>query len=356
MARWNRGGRYYGRNRYGYGRRTYYFRRNSTRSKSWGNMKAAKQQADQSTFTINIPSTLGCFLHPDQLGANGQVITKGVYAMNIYDQLRKSDFFNSYASMYDEFKIDRVKVKLLPTEFTYTASSGTAGGYRNITVYTAWDRTGLNKDQVALYTRSVTKESTVIGTADDIDGLYVTVGKDITTYSSAESRVINPGTNTSIVRWLNPKTMQEKSQWIGTGQLEQWYTNYITTSTTGDTNPTTTLEGRYIGIPTGFEPEKTSVAPQVTFDGDIAIGATNVRGEDAVTVAADVQFSTYFNKISAMNSDNPCFLVENSGIRFKPTLLVGVYPESPVNVCKFNVETEVVCTFRGLRKAAVVAA
>lgn len=350
MARWYRGGRYYGRNR-GYGRRTYYFRRNSTRGKSWGNMKAAKQQADQSTFTINIPSTLGCFLHGDVLGANGRIITKGVYAMNIYDQLRKSDFFNSYASMYDEFKIDRVKVKLLPTEFTYTATSGTAGGYKNITVYTAWDRTGLNKDQVVLYTRNVTKESNVIGTSDagNIDGLYVTIGKDITTYSSAESRVINPGTNTSIVRWLNPKTMQEKSQWIGTGQLEQWYTEYVVNS--GET-----LEGRYIGIPTGFEPQATSVAPQVTFDGDIDVGATNVRTDDAITGPADVQFSTYFNKISAMNSDNPCFLVENGGIRFKPTLLVGIYPESASNICKFNVETEVVCTFRGLRRAAVVAA
>ena len=39
-----------------------------------------------------------------------------------------------------------------------------------------------------------------------IDGLYI-VGEDITTYSSAESRQISVGTNTTISRWLRPKTM-----------------------------------------------------------------------------------------------------------------------------------------------------
>lgn len=347
-------GRYYRRRGYyrnnNYGRRSYYWRRgSSTRSKSWGNMKAAKQQADQSTFTINIPSTLGAFLKSDSLGGD-VTFEHGVYAMNIYDQLRKSDFFNSYASMYDEFKIDRVKVKLLPTEFTYTATSGAK--YSNVTVYTAWDRTGLNKDQVLLYTKNVLSTSEKIGNKTDdanIDGLYVTIGKDITTYSSAESRVVNPGTNTSIVRWLNPKTMQEKSQWIGTSQLTKWYDEY-------QVNDGDTLIGRYIGIPTGYKPNASTVQQQVSYDGDIEIGAINQRSGDAIAQVSDVPFLVSLTKLSAMNSENPCFLVEDAGIRFKPTLLVGTYPESAVNVCKFNVETEVVCTFRGLRKASVVAA
>lgn len=348
-------GRYYRRRGYwrnsGYGRRTFYYRRSNNRSKSWGNMKAAKQQADQSTFTINIPSTLGAFLHNDTLGG-AITFQKGVYAMNIYDQLRKSDFFNSYASMYDEFKIDRVKVKLLPTDFTYTAETG-GGRYANITVYTAWDRTGLNKDQVLLYTKNVTKDTTLIGNKTDnanVDGLYVTIGKDITTYSSSESRVVNPGTNTSIVRWLNPKTMQEKSQWIGTSQLESWYDEYIVSDGAG------ALQGRYIGIPTGYSTPPESLPDKVTYDGDIEIGVIQQR-DDAITTAQNVPpFTVNLAKLSAMNSQNPCYLVEDSAIRFKPTLLVGTYPDSAVNVCRFNVETEVVCTFRGLRKAAVVAA
>ena len=360
MARWYRSGRYYGRNR-GYYRRTYYNRSN-TRTKSWGNMKAAKQQADQSTFTINIPSTCAAFLHSDYLsaagGGEGYVIEKGVYAMNIYDQLRKSDFFKSYANMYDEFKIDRIKVKLLPTSFTYTANSN-GGRYSNITVYTAWDRTGLSKDQVKLFTKNVTATTPLIGTKTEgnIDGLYVTVGKDITTYSSAESRVVNPGTNTSIVRWLNPKTIQEKGQWISTSQLKSWYSEYQAIEDT-------TLLGRYIGIPTGIpydESTGTYVAPGtiskgVTYDGDIEIDTQNTRTADAITQIDQVESSVMFNKLGSVNSENPCYLVEDSAIKFKPTLLVGIYPESNTNICQFNVETEVVCTFRGLRKATVVAA
>ena len=348
-------GRYYRRRGYyrnnNYGRRTYYWRRSTTRNKSWGNMKAAKQQADQSTFTINIPSTLGAFLKGDTLGGN-VTFEHGIYAMNIYDQLRKSDFFNSYASMYDEFKIDRIKVKLLPTEFTYTANSGQK--YSNVTIYTAWDRTGLNKDQVLLYTKNVLKNTPKIGTKDvgNVDGLYVTIGKDITTYSSAESRVVNPGTNTSIVRWLNPKTMQEKSQWIGTSQLQKWYDEYEIS----DGGSPDTLTGRYIGIPTGYKAVATTINDQVAYDGDIEVGAINVRTDDANTEPSDVSFDVALSKLSAMNSENPCYLVEDGGIRFKPTLLVGTYPASNSNVCKFNVETEVVCTFRGLRKASVVAA
>ena len=74
---------------------------------------------------------------------------------------------------------------------------------------------------------------------------------------------------------------------------------------------------------------------------------------------------------SPLNSDNPCSLFEDNGIRFKPTLLVGIYPNDnntinigdttnpnyiPANRIHFNVEGEVVCTFRGLRKSKVVAA
>ena len=343
MARWYRSGRYYGRNR-SYGRRNYYYKRSSIRSKSWGNMKAAKQQADQSTFTINIPSTLDAANYPtaNPLDPN-TTINYGVYPLSIFEQLRKSEFYQSYASMYDEFKIDRIKVKLLPTEFIYTASTGQNQKYRNVTVYTAWDRTGLSKDQLILIAANLTESSEKIGNysgngtnvTDDGDGLYCIVGNDITTYSSSESRVINPGTNTSIVRWLNPKTIDEKGQWVSTGLLKKWYDGYAA--------------GHFYGLPTG----KVNASRLLTNDGDIEIGEQVIPtdGTDATIQRA------VLNRLSSANKDNPCYLLEDTGFKFKPTLLVGIYPESTAtNICKFNVETEVVCTFRGLRKANVVAA
>lgn len=346
MARWNRSGRYYGRNRYNqyYGRTRNYYR--SNRNKSWGNMKAAKQQADQSTFTINIPSTLEAANYPSASPFDGtKTLNYGVYPLSIFEQLRKSEFYQSYASMYDEFKIDRIKVKLLPTEFTYTASTGQNQKYKNVTVYTAWDRTGLSKDQLILLATHLTESTEKIGSytengstiTDDGDGLYCIVGNDITTYSSSESRVINPGTNTTIVRWLNPKTMDEKGQWVSTGLLRKWYDGYG--------------GGHFYGLPTG----KVDANKLLTSWGDVEIADTVIptdgSGSDPTVQRA------VLNHLSSANKDNPCYLLEDTGFKFKPTLLIGIYPESNANnVCKFNVETEVVCTFRGLRKANVVAA
>ena len=61
-----------------------------------------------------------------------------------------------------------------------------------------------------------------------------------------------------------------------------------------------------------------------------------------------------------MTTGNPCYLEEDTQVKFKPTLLVGVYPptenaDTVSNLVRFNVEIECVCTFRGLRKAKIVA-
>lgn len=358
MARWYRSGRYYGKRRY---YRRYGYGSSKTSRKSWGNMKAAKQQADQSTFTVNIPTTISAFSQNQTL--NGKERSLGVYAMNIFDQLRKSEFFSNYANMYDEFKIDRVKVKLLPTNWASAANTN-GNYYKNLTVYTAWDRSGLTDQQYELFVGTdygnlnipgISANTWVIGTPTghdtgsgiDYGGLYVTIGSDLTTYSSAESRVINPNTNTTITRWINPKTMQEKSQWLSTGLLKPWYLEYDG------------VKGRYIKIP---------VTDIAGIRNDEEIAATEqvaITGDGTVTGLKGILKSS----ISALSSDNPCSLTEDQGIRFKPTLLVGIYPNDqntaqvgpnndqiPINTVSFNVETEVVCSFRGLRKASVVAA
>lgn len=361
---WYRGGRYYGRNR-GY-------RRSNSSRKAWGNMRAAKQQADQSTVTINIPSNISAFSSSRTIIDGKAPESLGCFALSIFNELRKSEFFNNYGNMYDEFKIDRIRVKLLPTSWSNVQGQNQ---YRNLTVYTAWDRSGLNETQYEIVSGRDYRTSNnipgefdgqnvwVIGSANgteynveiggetvsrtDYGGLYVTVGKDITTYSSAESRVVNINSNTSIVRWLNPKTMQEKGQWISTASLKPWYLSYDR------------VRGRYYDLP-------------VT---DIK----QLRVEDqyeAVQTVSDLGFgSNQISRaaISGLSSDNPCSLLEDNGIRFKPILLVSVYPEDnntvewenpsteeqivvPANLMQFNIETEVVVSFRGLRKSKVVAA
>lgn len=334
MARWYRSGRYYGRRRGYYGRRSYTWKSNTSR-RSYGNIKAAKQQADNATFTINIPSKMdGVYCQKQNIA--GEEATYGVYALNIYDLMRKSEFYRMYANMYDEFKIDNIKVKLLPTSWTRTA--GATLTYSNLTVYTAWDRSGLNDSQMKLICNGTfddtnisesdtRKKYSIIGKNGDQDGLYVTIGEDITTYSSAESRQVNPNTQSSIVRWLRPKTITEKSQWLSTSNLKSWYDDYS--------------DGGFHGIPTYINGDLP----------DPSLG-TNLTDAGKPTFA-------FLQRNSPAIANNPCFLKEDPAISFKPTLLVGLYPGDDAgaaipNIINFNVETEVVCTFRGLRKANVV--
>lgn len=325
--RWNRSGRYYGRN-YGY-------RRSGYRGK--GQYKSAKQQADNASVVLNIPTQISCFNKRVNLGTeqNPDMIEAGIYAMNIYDLMRKSEFYQSYSRMYDEFKIDNVKIKLIPVAFDVTAGTNNTR-YQALTVYTAWDRTGLSQEQVKLVADNVAGNPDKIGSyaQGDRDGLYTTIGSNITTYSSSESRQVQPGASTTITRWLAPKTMNEKSSWLSTSVIDKWCDGW-------DLN-----NGRYVGIPTNSGLADYSIAK-------IGITGTGVTG----SVSA-ISWSPALK-------ENPCFLCECPEIKFKPTFLVGVYPsvEDAIteagnmpnnNKVLFNVETEVLCTFRGLRKAQIV--
>lgn len=329
MARWYRSGRYYGRNR-GY-RRYGWYRRSGANRRSYGNYKAAKQQADNANVILNIPTQLAAFNLTKNVGTEQAPVLKqfGTYALNIYDLLRKSEFYRSYAAMYDEFKIDNIKIKLIPTEYNLTFGDGS--NYKSLTVYTAWDRTGLSPEQVFFIANNVQPTDDLWGSsaAGNLDGIYCTIGDSITTYSSSESRQISPASNTSIVRWLKPKTINEKAAWISTTAIDQWYTTYDATN------------GRYFGIPT--------------------------YNDDGVTMNKIAQAGAQQSVVSLISEspackNNPCYLLEDPNIKFKPTLLVGIYPTmvaegqnlENANRIGFNVEADINVTFRGLRKAAVV--
>ena len=339
MASWRS---YYKRRYRRYYRNKY---KNSYGKRSYGNMKAAKQQADQAAFVMNIPTSLTCKAVSVQLDTNTKQ-ERGTFALNMYDLLRKNEFYQSYANMYDEFKIDNIKVKLIPTKYNVTVGDTNSTGYQSFTVYTAWDRTGLNSKQLYLKANGVFNDQPIadgdpnrpaisgknrdyIG-KNDTDGLYCIVGSDIATYSSAESRQISVGQNSSIVRWLKPKTIQEKGKWLSTAQLEPWYYYY---------NPT---DCAYTYIPT-FSSSSVEVASQIT----------NLD-QNPRTIAANL------STVSPAVANNPCFLEEDPSINFKPTLLVGLYPyedggsSTNPRAVTFNVEAEIACSFRGLRRSKVV--
>lgn len=92
-----------------------------------GNMRAANQQNDASNVVINLMHSVysGCSI---AYNANENQTIYGPFPydahfistipVNIYDLLKKSDFFSSYAGMYDQFRINSIKVKVTPTQWT----------------------------------------------------------------------------------------------------------------------------------------------------------------------------------------------------------------------------------------------
>lgn len=317
----------------------------------------ANQQRDQANYTINIPTKLTAFnrvlsIPTDALNPsnNPKIKQIGTYALNIYECLRQSTFFQNYSQMFDEFKINNVTVKLTPAAFTIPTNTK----YTSLTVFTAWDRTGLEWDQVYINALASSYQAdgklgvTSTGTwespttadieAGKTDGLYVTLGDDVGTYSSAQTRSVNPNTNTQIVRKIYPTALLEKSQYLSTDSLRQWYDYFDV------------MNGRFYGIPFGSS------------DTLMAINRDKSEG-GSVTPA--------ILKLSPAISGNPCFLVEDNAIAFKPTLLVGIfgsgewadmmnlstdYTNSLANTTNnpvlFNVEVDVDVQFRGIRKAS----
>lgn len=276
------------------------------KGKAYYQKKVSAQQRDLAKFTINVPTKLTVFNKtvniPTSITDNTKFVTRtiGCYALNIYDLLRKSAFFQNYSGMFDEFKINNVSVKLTPS--SYLISGGQR--YTAITVFTAWDRSGLEESQTFWNLSATTISNTKVGQSADADGFYVTLGNEVTTYSSAQSRSLNPNTNTSITRYISPKALLEKSQYLSTDSLKPWYEGFDN------------LQGRYYGIPV----EQDAAATIIGIQGGVNADASMPLNEQA-------QWATRAYRNSPAIKENPCFLLEDNAIAFKPTLLIGIYPQ-----------------------------
>lgn len=323
----------------------------TSKRRALNNFKAAKNQSDSTNIVLNVPAKISCSFYHNNIpvdGVENQNITfnSGVYALNIWDLLRRSTFYQSYASMYDQVKITGVKVKLTPVSWTFNTQA--ANAQNGITVVTAWDRTGLSTEQVKILKQHIiqtpgTQEAgqpdpfNKIGTrtgAGATDGLYINMNDEVFTYSSSYTKQLNPGSSFNTTRSIYPESLAEKSFFANTADLEKWYGNYDST------------RGRYYWIE----------APNRTI---LDAGLDNLDNGD---------YLAYLKTTNAISS-NPCYIMEDSSIPFKPTLLVGCQGGVAQNdldnfdgddvdavltqPITFNVEADISVTFRGLRKAKV---
>ena len=235
--------------------------------------------------------------------------------------------------MYDQVKIDRIQCKITPVKWSFNTQDNHT--QQAITIVTAWDRSGLSDEQVKIIKNNVAADGEnegIIGTnaVNNKDGLYLVINDDISTYSSAMTKQLNPGSSFTNTRCMYPSSLQEKSQFINTSNLDEWYKEFDTDKC------------RYIGIK---EPNR------------VYSYANNYDGVNEGDYIA-------YMKNSPAISGNPCFLLEDPAIAFKPTLLIGCltsytnvdqiqYDDDLAGPVYLNIEADIGVTFRGLRKAKI---
>ena len=228
------------------------FRSNSIRKRSRGNMRAAAQQRDSLNVVLRNKVNVECGQFKQEVPieiSNGtaldfeediNVVNTGCAFINVYDVIRTSDYYKNICQLYDQVKINAIKVDITSIDWPNASNESNANdeGYvypKSLTVVTAWDRSGLGASQVQFkYSkRSVENPHYVLGQGfdeEDVDVsdlvsnddklLYCIVGNDITSYSSSLVRHLGPGSNLKMTRYLYPESFNEKSQYVSTDLLK----------------------------------------------------------------------------------------------------------------------------------------
>ena len=187
--------------------------------------RSADQQRDTTNVVINTNYSFDCGQTMNQIymdrGDDGWFDT-GCAAINIYDILRKSSYFSDFSKMYDQFRVNNIRAKIIATNWATSREESNTDEIneiikaRSYIIVTAWDRTGLSKEQVEIRTDW---NDAIIN-----HKFYTKLGKSITSYSSAKTKHLGPGNAYEIIRQLYPENNYEKSQFISTALLKGQYT------------------------------------------------------------------------------------------------------------------------------------
>lgn len=165
--------------------RSWYNKPRTFRRRANGNARAARAQRDSTTVVINRIASF-----PIVVASNGTLLSNGSTVINHWNQLRLSQFFPNYSPMYDQMKLDKVRVKITGSQ-AGTAMTSTISP----AVVAAFDRNGLSPGQ------------------DTTSGA-------ISTYSSAQLKQWSTGNAFSMYQTIYPSTIMEKGQYIPTESLQ----------------------------------------------------------------------------------------------------------------------------------------
>jgi hypothetical protein len=267
--------------------------------RSKGNFKASRQTKDAMNLVVKCNTCLSSAYDATHDG--------GVAVINVYEVLRTNPQFASFVKLYDQVKVGGIKVKLNVVDAQTTVSQ--INQIKNINVVTAWDRTGLSKDQVKFYDSN---NEEIIRNEWDTSGVHhfaPWIGKGIVNATGVDKSILN-----SFQRWnrspfLYPSTMEEKSQYLSTSNFEETVASY-----------------------------------------DYSTGNYFINDSNDATPITEL-----------FNSANPCLPFESPSCKWKPTLMIGVFTSSYDSTNKaikqydscepvlFNAEFSIDVTFRNMK-------
>lgn len=164
-----------------------------------GQKLAASSQRDAATVVISritsVPISIltETVMVPNPENPQQQVqvtrLTNGAVAINHWDQLRQSQYFPNYAPMFDQIKINSIRVKITGSQAGSAMTSNVSPA-----IVCAFDRNGLSVGQ------SINSST-------------------ISTYSSAQLKQWSTGNAFCMYQYIYPSTIMEKGQYLPTESL-----------------------------------------------------------------------------------------------------------------------------------------
>ena len=180
-------------------------RRTTVRRQAFGNFASAMQQRDSTNVVINAQEQVTMFVPS---GSKEATILRNINAM-----LTTSPMFFNYATMYDQYKLNAVRVGV---EMTYIGNQ-LLNSATFPSICSAWDRNGVRPRDV------VVNPSAEQG--QQYRGFVLPIYDTVASYSSANEKTIYYGSRWGVVRQLDASSMLEKSVYIATVNTKDVLTN-----------------------------------------------------------------------------------------------------------------------------------
>lgn len=206
-----------------------YKKGSSINKRANGNYKAARSQTDNGEVVVKGTEIINAqykTLQSVNAVMNGLQVPKlGTAFVNFYDVLRKNKNFSVQKDLWDEFRINKIRVRL-----TVANAVMAIHDYKEINtiqVVTAWDRTGLSTRQVTAIDAAVDQAlpSNIINPVTEkrtknVRAFWTKIGEIIEEYGSKYKSPLNGFQNFKRSCNLSVRDGAEKSCWFSTELID----------------------------------------------------------------------------------------------------------------------------------------